>query len=301
MPEILQSGEEPKEPINPLQPVTEEEAQEIRELVEQTFLPVREISVGEYDPRKTLIPLRPLLEMGYGRYITEEFLGFIGHHSVESYLEEVIEHPDDTLEAALADSRSRLIPEQRRDGLVEKARAVISQVVESERGYFEGKSACGLLWGSMQYGDPSEEPDIDFDFVVDDPEVAKSICRGERIENINQIIADNGYGAHSQIISLVEFNQLLDDLEQGAFVEVRELWDISGILMSGERIAIPGADQEAVNAAIDNAVQRIHRAAEINPLYRYLVCMDLRSIADDWRKMQRPVRRAIEEAKSMHE
>lgn len=282
--------------------LTGEEIARIEGLVSLTRLPPAALTPGESHPYKTLLTMEPMLRRGLGHYIeSDEFLFLMSGTDINRFNRAAWLYPNDTVEEALAYvQQCRVLPGRFRDPRCDHASHLTKDLLEAEAFRLQGKNACGLLYGSIHYGDPSLSPDIDFDLLV--------LPRGNRdyevfeafVSDINAAISQHGYGADIGIIDVCDIFDSIQAVQSGDWSKG---FDIYGALtlLTGELVDIPLAENDPVREQVLKIRNLLIEAAGENPLLNLLVCGDLRGVVEIDRFKERPARRRFEQARSAHE
>ncbi len=212
----------------------------------------------------------PLLREAVRQGLTDvQYLLCLGEEEIDARTAETwsAEELSDPL-LALRRISSWVLPPERRDTLGAEVLQKLSAELPFYERQFHGKAITGLLHGSLFFGDPSDHPDVDFDFIASSRQDMHPA-----LPKIEEELTDAmGIRVETSIIDLRILEEALEQIEQGQHAAMHSGSLAScAILLCSELIALPGAKHELIKEHIDMLKEEILTLATTHPGFRLLL------------------------------
>lgn len=188
-----------------------------------------------------------------------------------------------------------VLPEEKKDPRVKPILEKLMNEISIYEPQLQNLRVGLLISGSFYFGDPSIDPDLDFDFVYydnkDNPNyILQTIVKEINNESSISLSLDGGY------IPLTEFSQDLKILQEKNYAslnrsEIENLgfFYISNSLMINPLNMLPFCDSVSVERSINRLQNEIQIIASQNPIYRALLIHYNDKIINDRSTKVRPV------------
>jgi len=147
----------------------------------------------------------------------------------------------------------------------------------------KGLRVAGILWGSFYFGDPSTNPDLDFDLVYCD----SSDNPDGIVDRVSKEL-DIDISSHCSAINLMEYQAILKQVKTNWQEYILELENVSILLVSNP-IYIGHCNSNKVNQKLKKLRDQIDEVAKENTLFRAILMGSFNEMRGDRMKKQRPV------------
>lgn len=188
---------------------------------------------------------------------------------------------------------SFVLPEEKKDPRVKDVLAVLDETLSKYSGKLSCLKFAGLLYGSIYFGDPSSEPDIDFDFAV--------FSKLENSDNLLEIILDEVDSnlleftqkpSHGKVICLEDYETKLNGFIHQNYVPLMGdedfIMDVS-LFLTAKRVYCDFCDNNFIGHKLNCLEGLIECAVQKSSVFRSLVINEFINIENDRKRLFRPV------------
>jgi hypothetical protein len=184
------------------------------------------------------------------------------------------------LQQLIQDVKNLELPEELKDPRVKPQLMRLQEELEMYGPNFRGHGIAGLLWGSFLFGDPSSNPDLDFDFIVADEQ-----DEIKELENIGNELPDFlDINMHVTVFNLAKMDPMLRCVNQGLWEKVGSYDDELirySFLLTGKVIDLPEADCCNILQALSRSLALAMEEAKNNRFFRSILIDTLSLIQKD--------------------
>lgn len=188
---------------------------------------------------------------------------------------------------------SLVLPEEKKDPRVKDILRVVDETLRRYSSKLTDLKVAGLLYGSIYFGDPSPEPDLDFDLVafnnMDNP--------NELLENILDEVDSNLLDicqkpCHGSVVYLECHEKKLNNFMRQRYESIINddyfVMDTSLLLIS-KRFYYDSCDNNFVSSELNRLESLIENTIKDDSVFRSLVINEFINIENDRKGRSRPV------------
>ncbi len=193
-----------------------------------------------------------------------------------------------------------VLPKEKQDPRVEFVTGTLNNIINKYSVSMDGLKIAGSLYGSFYFGDPTFEPDIDFDFlVVDGNDNSNKLLESVLGDLDKGLDNDLVPGApHSDIINLEDHTIKLKNFSSGAYNELvgdDTFISYTSLILLSKKMYFPFCNSQEVEQKVRRLTDMIDQISKENPVFRALLISNFIGIKSDRMRCDRPAYRGVTE------
>lgn len=181
---------------------------------------------------------------------------------------------------------------------------LVLDVVKKEMGVYShnmrGFGVAGLLYGSFYFGDLSDNPDIDLDFIVTKRANSDALF-GELVDSIDNAVDPNiiSKSLHTDVIDLEKHETDLNAFLSGSYDSILrddacETWiEYSSLILLSKKLYFPCLDNIPIKNGLKHITCVIESIAKNNSIFRALLISSFVGIRNARSIKNRPVYKKV--------
>lgn len=189
-----------------------------------------------------------------------------------------------------------VLPKEKRDPRIKPVLEVVKREMNVYSSKMQGFGVAGLIYGSFYFGDLSDNPDLDLDFIVTKRDDHDSLF-GELVDSIDNAVDPNiiSKSLHTDVINLEAHEADLNSFLSGSYDSILKdgmgetLVEYSSLILLSKKLYIPYLDNASIKKSLNHMTYKIESIAKNDPVFRALLISSFVGIRNDRSFKNRPV------------